>query len=42
MAPDSNIVRFPSVITGTLPVGLSARHSGLERNLGEKSMTSTS
>ncbi len=29
MAPDSNMVRSPSVSAGTLPKGLSFRYSGL-------------
>ena len=41
MAPDSNMVRSPWTMTGTLPVGLLLRHSALVRKAGEKSITST-
>ena len=31
MAQDSNMTVSPSAMTGTLPTGLSARHSGVAR-----------
>ena len=37
MAQDSNMIMSPSVMTGTLPTGLSARHSGVARYSAAKS-----
>ena len=41
IAPDSNMVKSPSLMAGTLPTGLSRRHSGLDRYSGEKLIGTT-